>query len=291
MKYIHGIEGRIMIEDVTNKNLKKMLSKKRLNPEMLMEFKTSYFIIATIELDNDYFRYVYENEDTVMYLFTSMDEYRKVYGEEEYKPDFFSLDELEDIIYRDFEGVYIDPSSDNFFLSKNLLYHIILDIKQNNKEMRFQAFRRETWYDNTLLIKYCSGKKSLRQIPNLFQYLDACELYTVIEIHDDVPDESKIPLRGIKYNYFKPDSYYHLFTDTDLLKDYVSDFEGNFYYGISDVIDIVQLIFQYDFEGIILTIPDNEFVLKRDKLLKHFEKSIKYYRPRQDAREFAYKIE
>lgn len=284
-----------MLNSITNKNLKELLSKKRLTEELLMEFKTSFFIHPSKEAEEGFFEFTYESDGEIIYLFTSADEYMECFADNtEVTPECVYLNQLKTAVYDAFRGVVINPSSDSFFIPKTFLRHIILDIDRNNEIYEDYILPPKPFRDNRLLHDYCRGKKTFKFYANLFDYLDASTLYTLV-VSDDCLDEyfkdDKLCIGEVDCSFYKINNHYVLFSDVELLTDETKDLPGYFYYLIGDAVDLARLSFEFDYEGIILKTPEGDFTLPRNLLLRHYEKIIEKYRKRENAHKFAFKVE
>ena len=254
-----------------------------------MELKTSLFIHPSRKADNGgyYLNYSdYENGE-VLYLFTSYEEFLKCYDvKSELEAVFWYLIDFEDDFYKDTLGVIINPGSDCFFIPTSVVLHIICDIEENNFYFRDRLFPPRTFNDNRFLHDYLKGKKTLKQIANLFSYLDSAVTYTLIKSPASF-GEGEIDLKDKNYSFFKIDSHYVIYTDKSLLKNDIND-EEYFYYMVADAVELVKLTLEFDFEGIIFKTPVGEFTIPRKSLLKQYENLIKKYQPRENPHETAY---
>ncbi len=125
-----------MLNHVTNRDMKDLLSKKKLTPELLMEIKTSFFIHPSRPTDDNMFQFTYSDtpEGKVFYLFTSLDEYNKCFKDnDELQPEPWFFNSFEDALYLRMWGIIINPGSDNVLIPVWPAFHIIEDINSNNK--------------------------------------------------------------------------------------------------------------------------------------------------------------
>ena len=278
-----------MINSITNRNLKRLLSKGKLSPELLMELKTSLFIHPSRKADDGgyYFTYCSYGDGEILPFFTSYDEFLKCYGRDcRLEPVFWYLDAFEDDIYADTRGVIINPGSDRFFIASSVFLHILCDIETNNSSIVRGLFPPRTFERNDFLYRYLRGKKSFRQLANLFSYLDSSVVYTLITSETDL-GEGEIELKDNHYSFFKIDSYYVLYTEKDLMKNDIRKDE-HFYYMVGDAVEVMKLALEFDFEGIILKTPEGDFTIERKSLLKQYESIIRNYQKRENSHEFAY---
>lgn len=286
-----------MINVLTNKNLKDLLSKKKLNPELLMEIKTSYFLHPSRPAGGNEYYFTFSNTPNgeVFYLFTSLDEYNKCFGDDkELEPGVLYFNEFERGLYDGMLGIIINPGSDNFLIPLWPAFHIIADIKSNNEvyEDSFSYWR--VYEDNDILHHYCQGKKTFKFYSKLFQVLSISKLYTLVCSQNNLDDcfkEGKLSFNETDATFYKKDSYYLMYSDLDLIIKDVKDLDGYFYYLIADAVQLAKLSFEFDYEGIILKTPEGDFTLPRKSLLKHYEIILKEYNKRENAHEFAFKLE
>ncbi|WP_458453376.1 hypothetical protein [Methanobrevibacter sp.] len=287
-----------MIEEIKNTNMKRLLSKKRMSVELLMELKTSLFIYpAKPAGDNNYFfHYSTVDDREVFYLFTSCEEYFKSFtgNEDGLKPIFIYLNDLDDALYSEMSGIIINPGSDDFLIPTYLAYHIIKDIEENNGiyEDYFKPVMVDK--DNGLLHKYCHGKKTFKFYDKLFRYLNWSTLYSLIYSENDLNDffvNDELNLGDVDASFFKINSHYVLYSDLNLLKDDIKGRKGYFYYLHADAVQFVQLALEFDYEGIILKTPEGDYSLPRKSLLKHYEKIINEYQRHDNTNKYAFKLE
>ena len=272
-----------MLNLITNRNLKALLSKGKLTSELLMELKTSFFIHPSRQSGENSFQLVsspHENGN-VFHLFTSMEEYFDKSGD--LQAQAWYLDTFEKDLADDALGIIINPASDNFFIPKSIVLHIIEDIHENNMLSQPLLYKRNEYYDNGALLEYLKGKKTLRMYANLFSYFDFSKLYTPVTVEENI-DDDKISFESVE-SFYKQDGYYLLFADMNRLeKD-----TGCRYYAVADCLDIAKRVFEFDYNGIVLKTPEGDFTLPRKNLLRHYEAIIKSCRLRENSFAFAYK--
>ncbi len=285
-----------MIDNVTNDNLKELLLKKKLTPELLMEIKTSFFIHPSKPAGDGKYQFTYSQDDDGenLHLYTSHEEYLKCHAEDnEVEPGFVYFNDLYDALYTEMNGIIINPSTDNFRIPVWLAYHIIEDIEENNETYENPYRPTYVFNDNNLLHKYCEGKKTFKQYPNLFSYLDASTLYTIICSDNNLDvyfNNGELKYEGMDVSFFKINSHYVLYSDMELLKDDIENQEGYCYYIVADAVQIVKKVLEFDYDGIILKTPNGEFKLPRKPLLKHYEMIIRKYINRQKQHNRAFKL-
>ncbi len=289
------------LKKITNANLKKLLKKKYLTEESVREIKTSFFIHpSTPEEDNLYsFNYADHDGCKVIELFTSLEEYNQVYGNnDDVVPLPWYFDQFKHSFDEDTRGILINPSSDNIFIS-NWVSFLIMDdmeevertIKFNNREVEPDGLKDlEPGLD--YLDEYLSNKSKITYIDRLFDILKDSIVYVLYEYdesQDDFLKDGMIFNEDVQFRYFKRDSYIMVFTDKDNFKDFMNS--KHYYYGIADLIEVIKTVFELDYNGIILKAPENEFILARHRLLKYWDRIVENYRHIDIASKYAFKVE
>lgn len=270
----------------SNANLKKLLSKGKLTPELLMEFKTSFFIHPLQKTAEDYILTSSNHENSnVYFLFTDMNEYLKTFPtDNDSISQIFYLNEFEEEFTDEISGVVINPATDSFFIPKSVILHIIEDINENNENLTQSNPERHEDYDNNVLHDYLKGKKTLRRYSKIFSYLDFAKIYVPVIVEDNIHDD-KIPFDEVN-EFYKKDDYFLLFTDLNMLEKQI-DCK---YYMVADCLDITKSVFEFDYNGIVLKTPEGDFTLERKNLLRYYGIFIKKYKLRENAHEFAYRL-
>ena len=289
------------IELINNNNLKKLLKKKYLTEESVKEIKTSFFIHPSTPHDDCSYSFNYASHDgfKVIELFTSLNEYNHVYGDDDgYVPMYWYLNQFEHSFDEDTRGILINPSSDDFFITDWVCLLIMDDmnevetsIKFNNREMMPEDLK-DLKPRIDYLEEYLSGKTRITHMNKLFTILSDSIVYTLYESQDSLDEYLKndmISNEDAVFSYLKKDNHILVFTDKNTFKE-VMDSQHHYYYGIADLIYVIQTVFELDYNGIILKTPEKEFELTRHRLLKYWEEIAEEYRYIDIASKYAFKI-
>ncbi len=288
------------IELINNRNLKKLLKKKYLTEDLLFEIKTSLFIHpCTPEGDGMYaFNIVQHGENKVFELFTSLDEY--CYGDE-FTPLFWHFHHFPNSFGDDIAGIIINPKSDNFFIPASVCFHIFLDIMERNRSI--EIFSKDYTVDDLkrlkdkktpYLEKYLEGKSRISQIPRFFRLLDRSIAFCLISSQqclDDYIRDGVLSSQDVHFNIHKREGSIVVFTSKKAFESEIANSDNYFYYTIADMIFLCQLVFELDYEGIIIKTPDEEFFIKRSRLLKYFDKIVESYESLGCGCDYAFRLE
>ena len=291
------------IKNITNHGLKKRLGKTKFNEETMHEIKTSLFIHPCIDEGNGYFSFTYSKyyDESVLELFTSLEEYYMYYkNNEDVIPIPWHFNDFEDSFLEDTSGVLINRCSDNVFIPKSLYFHIAWDIDMRENMVKFNkdfadnlsnSFKDE-YISINRLYAYLKGKSSIKYIDKFYDILNNFHLFNLIcskNSLDNLSEDGAIPIRDINVKVYNEGGYVVVFTDKSLFEDINQDY-GYLYYSHSDMYILTKLVLEFDYEGIILRTPDNDFVLKRHRLLKYFDKICENYRSNEELMNFVFKL-
>lgn len=290
------------IDRLNNKNLKKLLAKRYFSPETINELKTCFLIHPCTEQEDGMlsFNYVdYENGE-ILEFFTSMEEYNKSYKDYDFTPAYWELKQLRDLFYQNTLGIIINPESDNVFIPTSICDHIITDAYDLDKDIFFNRKVRSvddlkelSEKKSDLLVDYLKNKTKITYLKLLFDVLNHSIAYTLIASPvslDEYFEDGVLPYKNVKFAYFKKNDYIMVFCDKKDFKDVMNKDEF-YYYRIANMIDIMDVVFKLDYEGIILKNGDVEIELSRKRLLRHFHELYRNYIGVQNASDFAFKIE
>lgn len=289
------------IELINNRNLKKLLKKKYLTEELVREIKTSFFIHPSTSQGDDLYSFNHSSHRgcKVIELFTSMDEYNRVYGNnDEYVPTFWHFNAFENSFDDDTRGILINPAGEKFFITDWVCFLIMDDmddaertIMQNTRKVEADDLK-ELKSEIDYLDRYLSGKTKITYIKRLFDILGSSVVYVLYESEESLDGHFKngmISNEDASLRYLKKDNHIMVFTDRNNFGD-VTDSRYHYYYGIADLIYVIQTVFELDYNGLILKTPENEFVLARHRLLKYWDDIVENYRSVDTASEYAFKI-
>ena len=290
------------IEKITNANLKKLLKKKYLTEETVKEIKTSFFIHPSTPEDDGMYSFNHSVYDSckVVELFTSLEEYNQVYGDnDEVIPMYLYFSQFKHSFDEDTLAILINPASDKLFISDWASFLIMDDIDEVERiiELNSREVEPEELKDLKprldYLEEYLSNKSKITYIDRLFDILTDSIVYVLYEYDESKDDFLKNDMlfnEEVQFRYFKKDSHVMVFTDKDNFKD-VMDSKHHYYYGIADLIEVIKTVFELDYNGIILKTPENEFILARHRLLKYWDRIVEKYRPIDIASKYAFKME
>lgn len=289
------------IELLNNRNMKGLLKKKCLTEELVREIKTSFFIHPSTEEEDGLYAFNYNNyaDRKVIELFTSLEEYNKVYSDnEDYVPLYWYFNQFEHSFDEDTKGMMIDPASDEFFIPDNVCFLIMDDIDDTNRTIKLNEMDvdsedlKELESKRGYVTEYLANKTKVTYIPKLFNILSRSILYVLYESDEPLNkyfENDRIPIDDVNFHYHKKDNHIIVFTDKNDFKDEMNS-NSHYTYGISDLICIIQTIFELDYEGLILKTPENEFILARHRLLKYWDSIVENYDHIGVASEYAFKI-
>ena len=280
------------IELINNRNLKELLKKNYLTEETVREIKTSLFIHpAKLNKDGSYTLNPNDNEE--IQLFTSLEEYNNMYSQNaEFTPFYFYFDEFP--YCENTKGTIINPETDKLFIPASLCFHIIEDMEETNRTIEFKnSIKSERPnYLQDFLNEYLENKTKITYISKLFYILDKSTVYSLISSEDSLDEyikDNKISNDDVDFNLVKKDNYIVIFTSKNEFKSMMEP-NMHYYYVIADMIEIIKIIFELDYEGIILKAPEREFELKRHRLLKYWDNIVEDYGAYDDPLGYAFKI-
>ncbi len=290
------------IELITNQNLKRLLKKKYLTEETVREIKTSFFIHPSTSEGDDLYSFNYNNYDNrkVIELFTSLEEYNLIYGDDnEYVPLYWYFNQFEHSFDEDTKGILINPSSDNFFIPDEVCFLIMDDMDDVNRTINYNNLEvdvndlRKLESKTSYLPEYLANKSKITYIAKLFDILSRSIVYVLYESKEPLDEyfqNGMISNESVKFHYYKKDNYIVVFTDK---ADFKSEMDSKSYYayGICDLINIIKTVFELDYKGLILKTPDNEFILARHRLLRYWDEIVENYEHVDIASKYSFKIE
>ncbi len=289
------------VKRINNRNLKKLLKKKYLLEETVMEIKTACFIHPSTHVkDNEYsFNYNYYDGRKVIELFTSLEEYNLVYDDnDEYVPLNWSFNVFEHSFDGDTEAILINPATDRLFIPYWVSVLIMDDINQtertielNNRSVGVDDLK-ELKGEHDYLNEYLANKSRITYIDKLFDILSGSVVYVLYESYEPLDEYFKgdvICNTNADYHYYKKDDYIMVFTDKADFKE-VQNQDYYYCYGVCDLINVIKIIFELDYDGFILKTQGNEIELARHRLLKYWDRIVENYRHTDIAAEYAFKI-
>lgn len=292
------------LETLNNKNLKKLLKKKYLTEELLNEIKTSVFIHpCTDNGDNTYsFNPIETIDGEIIELFTSFEEYYESYpNNDEFVPEIWYFNQFYDTQHNNALGIIINPKTDKLFIPTTLCIHIMEDIIELEdlqeifkKEYSFEDLKKLKGGEMDYLSSYLENKTKIVHISKLFSLFEYSHPYGLIysdkSLDKYFKDEFITP-EDVIFNFYKKEDYIMIFSNKESIHSEIKDKDGFYYPTLSDMVEMVKLVLELDYNGIILKHNDTEFLLERHRLLKYYTQIIEEYHPIPYGTHYAFKLE
>lgn len=242
-----------------------------------------------------------EDEDVeILPLFTDIDEFEEFFGKDfESQPipnDFEFYIEL--LRENDFEGIIINPGSDEFMMDRELLLELPIVRADDDDDGEYEI------YDKEMLLKAAKDAKNeslvefIRSDNDEFESLmmninDSTLLGLVVSPQDlsehaengiiSHADAGEFILSSIGDD---ETNFMPLFSDVDKIRNFIEDDEYNYYYQIVLMDDMIEFILKADMDGIVINPNVDDYLISRQYLLEayggltyndpHYEKASEY---------------